>query len=191
MGLVIDRTNAQYEIDRIPSKLDIQTQNARLDLHQKQAKVNIKTEMPRVLIDQYEAFASSGLKNSIDLAKEAAQLGYQQFLKYIGKKVDDGHALAAIEKGGNPIAEIARRDSLSEKEFGYDYMPKTGPKIEVTGSVQFDPEPNGEGILNGVEGEYHPGSININYTPDKIQIHMKQYGSLDIHYEDSKLDYKL
>jgi hypothetical protein len=46
------------------------------------------------------------------LSLEAAWRGRRQALKYIAKCAKDGDALAAIERGGSPIAEIARRDSF-------------------------------------------------------------------------------
>jgi len=42
------------------------------------------------------------------LAREIAQKGRQNALRYIGKVADDGDALAAIENGGNLIPELAR-----------------------------------------------------------------------------------
>jgi len=50
--------------------MEIETQNARFKLHQNHAKVEIETELPKIEIDQYEAFASAGLKNHLDLARK-------------------------------------------------------------------------------------------------------------------------
>ena len=85
MALTISRIDTQLEYQRTPSKLDIETRNASLELHQKQAKVNIHTELPKVIIDQYECFASAGLKGNYDFTREAAQRGYQQVLDFIGR----------------------------------------------------------------------------------------------------------
>lgn len=189
MGLTISQTNAQIGIDRTPSFMEIRSTNAKLELHQKQARINIHTEQVKVEIDQYEARASAGMKNNFDFLKDAAVRGYQQAIEFIGKKAADGDTLAAIERGGNPIADIAERDAYPEHEFGYDYIPKVGPTFNVTGSVTFDPEPNGQGIHNGVEGNYIPGDLSINYTPAKVEIYLKQYASINFRYEpDNKID---
>lgn len=189
MAITISQTHAQIGIERMPGRTQMQSQNARLEMHQKHAKVNIETELPRVQIDQYEAFASAGLKNNADLLKDAVQRGYQQVMEYIGKIAADGDTLAAIEHGGNPIADISERDAYPEHEYGYDYLPKAGPKFDVTGYVKLDPEPNGQGTTNGVEFKYIPGNLNINYTPGKVDVFIKQYASINIKYiPESKMD---
>jgi hypothetical protein len=48
----------------------------------------------------------------MSLSLESAWRGHQQALEYIAKCAEDGDMLAAIERGGNPIAEIALRDSF-------------------------------------------------------------------------------
>ena len=185
MGLSINTTDIQLGIDRTPSSLQMETQNARLELHQKHAKVSITTETPRVLIDQYQCFAEAGLKGNYDFARETAKLAYRHVMKYIGETARDGDTLAAIEKGGNPIANIAVRRAYPQKEFGLDFIPKSRPKIEVTGSSDIRWERNGEGANSGVEGNYIPGYANINFQPTKINIYVKQYPSVDIKYENS------
>lgn len=188
MGLSITQTHAQIGIDRSPSRLDIESENARLELRQRHAKVNIKTELPRVEIDQYEAFASAGLKNYLDLTRDAAQRGKQQAIEYIGKVASDGDRLAAIEQGGNPIVEFALRDAYPEHEFNIDFIPKVGPKITIKGSVEFDPERNAEGANHGVEGNFTPAQVNINYTPAQIDIFLRQYASIRISYTENKIN---
>lgn len=185
MGLSIHTTNIELGIERTPSSLKIETQNARLEQHQKHAKVNIRTEKPRVLIDQYECFAEAGLKNNYDFIKEAAQLGYRQVMDFIGKTAQDGYTLAAIEKGGNPIAAIAARDAFPQKEFGLAFIPQSRPRIDVIGSVDIQWDRNWEGANTGVDGTYTPGNVSFNFQPAKLDIYVKQYPSVDIRYEKS------
>lgn len=188
MALQIRTTNIQLAYERTPPDLNIQSSGARLELHQKHAKVNIETERPRVLIDQYECFASAGLKNNYDFIHEIAQNAKQGVLEFIGKTAEDGKALAAIEKGGNPIAAIAKRDAFPEHEFVLDFIPKARPKFEVTGDIKIEPERNWEGVNNGVEGTYIPGNVNINYTPGRVNFSILQYPSVDIKYLGNNID---
>ncbi len=185
MALSIQTTDIQLEYNRIPSKQEIETRNARLEFKQKHAKVNITTEKPKVLIDQYECFAEAGLKGNYDFTKEATQRAYQQVMEFIGKTASDGNTLAAIENGGNPMKAIAVRDAYPKYEFGLGFIPKSRPKIEVTGSVNIDWERNWEGVNNGVDGTYTPGSVNIDFEPAKINMYVKQYPSVDIRYENN------
>lgn len=188
MRLIINQVRAQIGIERTPGKLEMQSEIARLEIHQKHAKINIQSELPKVEIDQHEAFASAGLKGPLELTIEAADRGRQQVLEYIGKTAADGYALAAIERGGNPIADIAVRDAYPVHEFGYDYMPKVGPRFNVTGSVKIEAEPNGEGVHNGVEFNVIPGSLRYNYTPTRINIYMQRYPSISFSYQGNSVD---
>lgn len=192
MGIAISQTYARIDIERTPSRLEIDSQNARLELRQKHAKVKIHTEQTRIEIDQSECFATSGLKKPLDLSKEAAQLAYRGVMEYIGKVASDGDMLAAIENGGEPIADIAERDAFPEREFGLDYMPKASPKFNVRGGVKYEVENNnGKGMRNGVEGRYIPGYLKIKYTPSNIRVYMKQYNSVKIDYIAPNVDLRL
>lgn len=188
MGLSITRTDAQIGIETTPGKWDMESRRASLELHQKHAKVNMESEKPTVLIDQYEAFASAGLKNNRDLLKELSELAYQQAMEYIGKVAEDGDTLSHIESGGNPIADMAERDSAPVKEFGLGFIPAAGPRFDVTGSLKIEAEPNGAGIHNGVEGNYIPAQLNVNYTPAVVKIYMKNYPSVHISYQGGNID---
>ncbi len=188
MALSIRTTNIQLDYQRTPASLSIHSNAASLELRQKHAKVNIETELPRVLIDQYESFASAGLKNNYDFIKEAAERGQENAIEVIGKRAQDGKLLAAIENNGNPIAFIAKRDAFPEHEFVLDFIPKARPKIEVTGEIRIDPERNSEGVNNGVEGNYIPGSVDIEFTPARININVIRYPSVDIRYTGNNYD---
>jgi hypothetical protein len=97
--------------------------------------------------------------------------------------------LAAIENGGNPIAEAAQQNSITEHEFGMVTMPSAGPKISVTGGIRFNPDPmTGSGFSNGIETVFHPGQLGIDYTPNRLDYRVLQYASLNIEYQPSKID---
>jgi len=190
MALYITQTYAKIGIERIPSRLEIKAESARLDIHQRHAKVNIDTELPKILIDQYEAFASAGLKNNMDIVKDGAQKGKQKCLEYIGKTVTDGDTLAAIENGVNAIAEIAKRDLYKTHEFNIDCIPKVGPKITVVGGeVDFEVEKDSDGLNNGVESRFLPGNLEVNFTPAQVRVFLAQYASIKFNYiDENKID---
>jgi hypothetical protein len=182
MSLVINQTYAKLNIQTTPSNLAIETRSAKLELTHKEASVEIHTELPRVEVDQYECFATSGLMSANDLTREAAQMALQQALAYISKVAGDGDSMAAIESKTNPIPSIVERDAFPEKEFGMDVMPKARPQITVTGGIRIQSPGSSEGNY-GVQGRYTPGSINMNYTPANVNISMAQYASINIRNE--------
>ncbi|KNY28625.1 DUF6470 family protein [Pseudobacteroides cellulosolvens] len=192
MSLEISQTYARLGVDRTQSSFEIKTKYATLELDSKEPKINIRTELPKVEIDQYECFASAGLKNPLDLTEDMVERSKENAIEYIGKIAADGDMLAAIEKGGHPIPEIAARDAYPQHEFGMVTIPSTGPKITVTGSLEIEPERTSEGANNGVDAVYTPGELDIRYTPDKIRFYMEQYASVNIKYiPENNIDEKV
>lgn len=189
MALQISRTDARLHIETTPSHLSIQSRRARMELTHTEAKVEIHSEMPRVVIDQSECFATSGLKKPVDLTRTAGQRAMQQALVYASKVSGDGDAMAAIENDTNIIAAIAQRDSVTEHEFGLDYIPKARPKITVTGGgIDINIKDEAIGPTNGVKTTIIPGGISFDYTPSKVNITLAQRPSIRIRYVQSKFD---
>ncbi|AEV70531.1 DUF6470 family protein [Acetivibrio clariflavus] len=183
MALYITQTHARIGIEKIPSKLELKAEPARLEFRQKHALIKIDTEMPKVIIDQSEAFASAGLKSNMDIVKEGAQKGRQKCLEYIGKTVVDGDTLAAIENNINAIAEISKRDFYKTHEFNIDCIPKVGPKITVIeGDVDFEMEKDTDGLVNGLESRFFPADLKINFTPAQVRVFLEQYASIQFKY---------
>ena len=190
MGLSISTTPAKLAIETIPGGLDWHTRDAQLNLRQKQAKVNIKTEQPVVLIDQYQCFAESGMKNNIDFMTEQAQKGHQSIIAYTGKVARDGDAMAKIGHKANIMINIAKNGAVTKHEFGIGSMPRSRPKIQVAGgTIDIEAEfRNHIGEINGVTASYKAGDINFNYTATKVDVRIASYGSIDIKYTGNNVD---
>jgi len=189
LALEIRQTFAKIGIRTTPGRLEIKTRDARLEMRRIQPKLNISSEPARVEIDQYESFASMGLKGVLDFTAEAAYLGKRQVMDYISKKSSDGRRLAAIHRGGNPIADIARRNALQVRRFGLDFIPKARPRITVReGELKIEPETNENGMIKAVEAKYIPGDVEINYIRGKVEIYLRQKASISISYKGEKVD---
>lgn len=188
MNISISQTYAKIGMERTPLRLNVETSKAEISMHQNHAKVNITSEKPKVVIDQYESFASAGLKNAGDFTSEYANAGMQQSMEFIAKAVADGNVLAAIESGGGKGAQVAalaeRNSAPTEHEFNIVCIPSVPPRVEVTGSLEIEAEKNEK----NVEINSSPASININYTPETLNIMMTQYASVDIQYQGSNID---
>ncbi len=190
MGLFIQTTPARISIETVDCKIERKSMMARLELKQKPPVVNIKTELPRVLIDQYECFAEEGLKNNYDLLKEQSDNAYRHVMEYIARVSQDGDAMAKIGNKANIMIDIAQRNSVTTHEFGMVTVPMSRPKIDaVGGTVEFDPEPiNDIGMRNGVTGTYIPAQADFNYTPGKVNTRVESYGSIEIKYTGNNVD---
>ncbi len=140
------------------AQLNMQTQNARLEITSEKPLVKMTSSKPQLIIDQRECFASSGLKSYSELTQEAANRGRQQALEFIGKEASDGNLLAAIERGGNPLAQIAKRDAYPQKQFGMVSMPSAPPKIDyIPGELKIEPPIPKMPIHPGYSAEYYRG----------------------------------
>lgn len=192
MSLSITQTYAKVGVERTPHALTVRTDRAQLEMEQQYAKVQIQTELPRVEIDQYEAFASAGLKKPIDLSREEAHYARKNALQYIGKIASDGDRYASIESGGSPIADIAERDAYPVHEFNIDFIPKARPKINVTGGdVKIKTNANPIGLFNGISYKYTKGNQEIEFRPSELSFYLKQKASLKIEYRQPNIDYKI
>lgn len=190
MPLNITQTYAKIGIDTSPAKLELQTRNARLELKQNHAQMKMEIKRPKVLIDQYEAFASAGLKKPLDLTRSEVDKAKNKAMEYIGKVVADGNYLASIENGGNAIAEIAKRDFYTIHEFNMATMPKVGPEINVIeGDVNIELGKKADGSYDFVDTNYVPAELNTKYTPAQVRIFLSQYASINIDYvRENKID---
>jgi hypothetical protein len=180
--LRISQTYAQIGIQTKTTQLNMYSTLPKLSIHQEHVQVEIESELPRVHVDQYQCFAEAGLKNNMDMLKEAAQLAFQQRMKYTAKVVSDGDMLAAIENGGTPIADIAERDAYLEKEFNFDTIPKSRPRIEVTGNLKIGFRPGRVVFSTDL------GSIENKIIPGQVNIYMKQWSSVTIEYIGENVD---
>jgi hypothetical protein len=182
MLLRITTTPALIGIHTRSARVEMESSQPVLEMRRQQPQLNIDTEPVRVHIDQYECFAELGYKNFLDLARTQAQRGYQRLMEYIAQTVQDGDRLAAIELGGNPIADIAEERSYHTPEPEPISLPFPKPRFFVTGGVSIDYEP-GKVNFNAV---VYP--VQFRVTPHKVDIYLRQYPSIAIEYVGHNLD---
>lgn len=180
--LRIEQTYGKIGVETYASQLGIESRQSILKVHQEHVQVEIDKEEPKVLIDQHECFATAGLKNHFELAQEAAAAAARQVMEYTARYASDGDLLAKIQYKGNPIAEIARRNSFDSHEFNIDLIPKARPRIEVEGHINLSFKEGG--VQTGVE----EGFMQINFSKPQIQCYLLQKPSLQIQYVGKNLD---
>lgn len=152
-------------------------------MKRQQPQLNIDTEPVRVHIDQYECFAELGYINFFDIARIQKQKGYQRVMEYIARTARDGDRLAAIELGGNPIADIAEEKSNSTPEGEPVKLPFPRPRFTVTRSNIRINYISGKINFNAV---VHP--VRYRVTPHRVEIYIRQYPSISIEYEGDYID---
>lgn len=181
MQLTISTTPGLIGMQTTPGQLNMESRPARLDIHQEVASITIETRQPVLEISQYPSMAQMGYKRVSDVTAELAQLGRQKAMEYIANRTDDGKRLQAIEKGGNPIREIAIDRAWPQKQRQGGYTPIVGPEFHaIPGEVMITPPNVKNPVHIGYEAVFIPGDLNIQYTPGKVNIYMQQYPEVNI-----------
>lgn len=190
MDIRITTTDAKIGIETINARLERKSNPARMEIRQKQALLEIETEKPKIKIDQYEAFASAGRKNNLDLAVEIAQVGYQRVMEYIAEKAEEGDRLAAIHIKEDPIVEFGEKAVyVQQREFNIDFIPKARPKITVEeGEVKVELAGGSNAFFDKVKINFVPHTYDTKYIPGKVNIYMIQYPSVEIEYVGNNID---
>lgn len=182
MPIQINTVKPQIQLEITEPKMHIEQTSGELSIRTTDTEMVIDKEMPKVKIDQYQCFAEAGLKNNRDLSKEFAQLGYQKAMEAISNIVSEGDTLMNIQYSkGNTIALIAKSAKWgSEKEFNFDMIPKSRPKISVEGHLEVNWNPG------KVDINYTPKSLKINFQRGKVEVYLNQKPNIDIRYIDDK-----
>lgn len=180
MPFQIKSTPGLIGINTISAKLSIRQPRGRQEISQPKAELYIERELPRVIIDQYQCFAEAGLKNPTDFAKDNGQWSYKCFLEAIARYNEEGDMLAQIEKGSNPFPVIAENRAFPRYDFNIDFIPRSRPKIDVTGYLNMRWKIN-KPLIN-----YEVRKPIVDYERGKVEIFMRQWPSLEIKYIDGK-----
>lgn len=181
MQLSISTKPGLIGIRTTPGQLNMESRVARLEMHQKHVMLNIETRRPVLEINQYSSRAQLGFKTTGDVSHENAQLGKQKAMEYIANKAEEGNRLKAIEKGGNAIREIAIDKAWPQKQRQGGFTPIVGSEFHATpGEVVITPPPVENPTHIGYEAEYIPGELNVQFSPARVDIYMRQYPEINI-----------
>jgi hypothetical protein len=178
--LQINTTPGLIGINIVQGRQSIQQPMGKQEISQPKAELYIEKELPKVIIDQYQCFAEAGLKKPIDLAKDNSQWSYECFLEGIAMYNEEGNMMAKIENGANPLPSIGENRAFPRYDFNIDFIPKSRPKIDVTGYLKIDWNIK-KPIIN-----YEVRKPTIDFQRGKVEIFMRQWPSIEINYIDEK-----
>jgi hypothetical protein len=164
--------------------MDIKQAGPKVYIEQRAPELKIERQSPRVYIDQTECFAESGLKPALRLASDFYKDSLQAAYEAIGRIAEEGRRLAAIDKGGNPIADIAYEKLWRNYQVIMVQMPKSKPHIEWDmGYLNINWKPNPPKI----DWETHT-MAEINASRHRVNIYMKQWPSIEMEYIGDNFD---
>lgn len=182
MGLQINTVKPQIAINVTRPGMSISQPKGELYIETTKTKLNIDSELPKLIIDQYECFAEAGLKNYIDLTKENARHAGQKIAEAISRYIDDGNSMANISKNSpDMIPELAENNAWQpQRQYDIGTLPKSRPKIDVTGSLDINWD------IGKANISYKVNKPTIDIRPNKVEIYLQQKPSIDIRYIDDK-----
>ncbi|KUP05708.1 hypothetical protein Q73_12875 [Bacillus coahuilensis m2-6] len=178
---------ALIQLDSTQPRQSIEQPGPTLDIQQPAPKLRIETSPGKLSIDQTRVWEAMNMKSVNRMAEEAADLGYEQWMKYLGKKASEGtELLRGFSKGQkNIIQQQAKRNSETPKfEFRLGWIPPHGSvdlnisKTQVDISFETHQPINNTKVANAI----------IDYQPGTSTVSMKQYQDLQIDF--AHLQYK-
>ncbi len=165
-----------------PSKLNIdQGPPITLNTHTEPSRLEMHTEHVKVQIDQTKCFEEVGLKGNAAMLAETVSFSKQKLIEGIGKTVDHGNQLAAIENPQNPIPDQAMYNAFEQfvHEWNLGFIPQSRPEFKVIpGSVDINYKP--AEFVNNTQ----PIKPKIQYTKSKVDIYVEQYGNIEMSVVD-------
>lgn len=181
-------------------KLNISQQPAKLELNITDPVLNIKTTSPKMNlttdpfvveihriegkleIDHYPCRYSIGFRNNSDFSADAAQLGKQNALDYIGKVAAEGDRIASIESGESAIANIATESNFSDAP-DITWARTELPKITYhQGKVEFNPS-RGKVNMN-----FERGTVDLDLQRGQVHGNMTKYQSIRFWTSEGQYD---
>ena len=166
------------------AKLEIEQPPADYELDIEHVKVLIDSELPKVTINQNQAFSESGLQGVLELTFSNAQIAKQLLMQGIERASQQGDEIADISKP-NPIPDHAKYNAYDQfkRDYNVTTMPMSGPDIEVIeGTVDIEVQ-EGKAELTT-----KPNKPLIDYTPGRVSTFMQRYNSLEIWTVGSQFD---
>ena len=159
----------RLDIQTIPAKIDFSSTPARLDMRQPLPQLSItretgsrdiETTNPQLSIDSSACRADEGYKTSSEFTEEFAQEGMQALYDAASKFTQEGEfILENFHTSENVIADLAKsKTSPQMSRFELKFIPSHQAEINCT-----------------------PGSLRINFSPDKIKLNWNVSPQADIH----------
>jgi len=176
----LEQTFAKLGLNIQKSVQEIRQPRAEMSINQEPAQLQISQRQGVLTIDSSEAQANIDLRGPLRRSRDNAEYGYQKWLEAIAFISQSGDRLAAIERKGNPIAEISFEEStIYENTEIIAAGSLTGDGIEI----RFEPKkPVIEVQVRGSKIEVKVNKPIHQYTPGKVSGQITQWNTLKIDF---------
>ncbi|WP_026479001.1 DUF6470 family protein [Alkaliphilus transvaalensis] len=179
----IESQNALIGIEQRAGQLNIRQNHSPMRLNQTSPKLQLDLKEAVIYIDQRQCFSEAGLKSNSELSRLAAQRGIRAAQQATARIARDGSDMTKIHRGTIISMLSKRRSKPKIKQFNFDMVPKSRPKIDVVeGKFSSYLE---KGNINIHVEDFSP---KIDYNPTKVDIYLRQKNNIHIEYIGNHLD---
>lgn len=177
MRLSIHQTFGQIGIQTQSASQSIHSPSGDLSIRQPSADMQIESPPGQLTIDSSAAWDALGKGGNLAWSSRIYSQSKDLLLQAIAKTAADGQRMADILSPGNPFAEIARSDALSDPPS----VSYTGPAGYSNVKVNYEPQ---EAVIQITprqpEIAYTPNKPEVQYNPGSVDIYLQQRNSIDI-----------
>lgn len=167
-NIQLDMKMGELEIEKEMEEIELELRELKMQLERAMRQVDMITTLPEMEIDLTQSRIEMGLKPTNVLRRESAQKARQIAQEYVARKARQGDELACIEDDeGNPLIEQAVEEALRDVEVNVGSIPDTPPQMEFT-----------------------PGEINLDMTPEEIEVRMEERIK-SLYFEQVRLSFYL
>lgn len=169
---------ALLRIDQQRGTMQMEQPHGDLRIEQPSAVVQMRRMAGWLTIDQTQAWEDMGKFGPLRAAQMEAQDGYQDWLQYLGKTMQEGEQMRRTDLGGNPFAQIAKNNAIQEKQFALAWIPSYG-SVRIN-AVPGQQDINIEAQKPIIDGQ--PNAPRVSYTPGNVTYSLLQANSLAIDF---------
>lgn len=172
----LDIQSGRIGVDVQRGQWDIRQPKADMEMHTTPLTMEIRSPQGELHIDQSAAWDALGMGSHTTFMNRIYSESKNIALQGIASIVEKGNRLAAIHKGGSPIADLAAQRAFEPSNMNY------------LGEASYD-NVDLDYTANKVEINVNPGSVDIQitphqaeitYTPGKVSIYMQQYPKVEM-----------
>lgn len=175
-SIQIRQTFARLGMDADLARIEQRQPKATFELRQVPAQLSIESPKGELSIDQSKAWDALGRGGVMEAMNRIYGQARDVFLQNLARNVEQGNRLAAIHKGGNPIAENAMELVFTFPEFNY-YGPASYDNVDVYYTAH---KPIIEVNQGGVELYTEVNRPELTAHRGKLDIYMLQYANVEI-----------
>ncbi|MBL0385516.1 hypothetical protein JJB07_02540 [Tumebacillus sp. ITR2] len=177
LRLELSHGNARIGVQSTPGKWDMQQPHADMEITQKPAVLTIDQGPGQLDLDLYTARRALGFKKTGDMLADVAGQTKQIVLEAIGRIVEDGNQMAAIQNHRNVVADLA----LEHQDLGPMPIQDVDPGSYNPVGIHYQPhETQLHWEVRGTEIHATPHAAITNYTPGKVDVYLDQKNWLQI-----------